>query len=173
MTEVPWFSSPPDAKLVWGNHLRPDLGYLHFIDPEGRRAVVWVSRETPIGGEAFAGANVWHIDIDGTVATVSPSIHFIGHFHSPRPVTFHLVDDLTTVPRADHDPEEAPMTPDDYRDPEPLSGIHEQAVGVECDPSVLAAPPPGAPAPVEVVEEPAPVEAEVGEGDAPEPAEDD
>lgn len=144
MAEVPWFTSPPDAKLVWGHHLRDDLGYLHFIDPEGHRAVVWVSKTNTVEGEQFAGQNVWHIDIPdetpGALVTVSPSIHFIGHFHSPRPVQFRLVDELTGTVNPMTPVDDTPTpTPASDQDPAPLSAPHEQAAGVETDASVLAA----------------------------------
>jgi hypothetical protein len=74
------------ADLYW-----PDdgyLGYLHFTDPCGDYAVVPVTHgptfESPERGP------VWHVDIDDNVATVSPSIHFVGLWHSPNPVVFEV-----------------------------------------------------------------------------------
>lgn len=93
MTEIPWFTEPPDAKLARGNHIDDDLAYLHFIGPDGERAVIWVTE-----GETTQrhGQNVWHIEVAGDVATVSPSVHFVGHWHSPNPVKFRLVEELST-----------------------------------------------------------------------------
>jgi hypothetical protein len=69
-----------------------DHGYLHFIDPDGNKQVVWVTEgettQTP------AGRNVWHIQVNGDLAIVSPSIHYVGVFHTPNPVHFQLVEDL-------------------------------------------------------------------------------
>jgi hypothetical protein len=87
-TEVPWFDSPPDAHLAWPE--RSSEGYLHFYGPDGERAVIPVtegpSREAPQRGP------VWHIEVADGVATVSPSVHFVGHWHSPNPVQFRLVE---------------------------------------------------------------------------------
>ncbi len=94
-TEVPWFSEPPEATIRWVQE--PTLGHLWFIDPKGRKATVPVTKgETyTIGGKV--GMHVWHIDIDGDTATVSPSIHYVGWWHSPNPVVLKLVDRLPEV----------------------------------------------------------------------------
>lgn len=150
MAETPWFTSPPDAALRWGHHVRDDLGYLHFIDPNGDRAVVWVSKTVPEGGDKIAGQNVWHIDVPdetpGTLVTVTPSIHFIDYFHSPRPVQFRLVDALPdTVAPMDADTptpaEEGTTTMDAENDveiPVPTRDDENSVAVVETDPSVLA-----------------------------------
>lgn len=146
MAETPWFTSPPDAMVRWDHHLRDDLGYLHFVDPNGRKAVVWVSKTVPDGGDNVGGQNVWRIDVDKPspgMATVSPSIHFIDHFHSPRPVVFRLVDalpdtvDLSTEPTA----VEGTTIMDAENDvdiPIPVRDTVNSAPVVETDPSVLA-----------------------------------
>lgn len=40
--------------------------------------------------------NVWKIVVseDGRLATTTPSIHYVDHFHSPFTTTFELVDEL-------------------------------------------------------------------------------
>lgn len=98
MAETPWPDGPVAAELHW---LADDPeGYLHFVDPNGDRAVVPVTRE--VHHADTARGPVWHIDTpDGTepgsVVTVSPSIHYRGHFHSPKPVQFRLVADVEVL----------------------------------------------------------------------------
>lgn len=96
MAEVPWFTSPPEAKLSWPED--QEFGYLHFIDPNGEHAGIPVTRG-PDGvrktTDGSMGSPYWHIEIEGNVATVSPSIHFIDRWHSPNPVQFKLVDEIT------------------------------------------------------------------------------
>lgn len=93
--EVPWFAEPPEAILRWAEPPL-DEGYLHFYEPTGGRAVVPVTRgetrESPERGP------VWHVDVDeaAKIAIVSPSIHWVGYWHSPNPCTFRLVDELAT-----------------------------------------------------------------------------
>jgi hypothetical protein len=94
MPEVPWYPQPPKAHLQW---LSNQTARLWFRSPEdGNKVQVAVT----IGDDnaatrdgLFPGENVWHLDLK---VTVSPSIHFIDHFHSPNPVEFKLVgkDDL-------------------------------------------------------------------------------
>lgn len=90
-TEVPWFSSPPTAMLIWDRE-EEDLGHLHFVDPEGKKAVVHVTHGAHTKHDL--GFHVWHIEVSTGVATVSPSTHFVGSWHSPNPVQFRLVDSL-------------------------------------------------------------------------------
>lgn len=98
MGETPWFTEPPAARLTWPESSAPD-GNLFFIDPNGERAVIAVTKGPTRSDRDEHGRtirHVWHVDEptpDGRVV-VSPSIHFVGHFHSPNPVTFRLVDDL-------------------------------------------------------------------------------
>ncbi len=93
MPETPWPNDKQfDAKIIWENHIDEDLGFLHFQAPDGSKAVIWVT-EGPTCQRH--GQNVWHVDVSGDQVTVSPSIHFIDHFHSPNPVTFRLVDELS------------------------------------------------------------------------------
>lgn len=72
----PWPATPPEAKR--------DTDWLHFYGPDGQRAAVPIT-----------GPKAWGItdNGDGTV-TVAPSIHLVGSWHSPNPVTFRLVADL-------------------------------------------------------------------------------
>lgn len=89
MAEVPWPKGLVEAKLEW-----PDgepTGYLHFFGPDGERAAVAVTRG-PDGNDG--SRNIWHVEDDGTIATVTPSIHYVGKWHSPKPVRFRLVDEL-------------------------------------------------------------------------------
>lgn len=93
MAEKPWPSGEVKAKLAWPKKSKE--GYLHFIDPGGNRAVIPVTK-----GETYETEErgpVWHIEVNGKQATVSPSIHFVGHFHSPNPVHFKLVRSLPRV----------------------------------------------------------------------------
>ena len=87
MTEVAWFDSPPDAWLKWEPDT--DMGYLHFVDPKGKNAVIHVTKG-PTRAEPHY--NVWHMGIDGDIVTVSPSVHYVGEWHTPNPVQFRLVD---------------------------------------------------------------------------------
>ena len=93
MAEVAWPSDEQVAVVhVDGQHA--DLMLLWFLSPEtGLRVAVPVAYGNAADKTAKYKTNVWDITIDGEVATVSPSIHFIGHFHSPNPVQFRLVDD--------------------------------------------------------------------------------
>lgn len=100
MSEVPWFSEPPEAKLARDGVQEGDViqGFLHFIDPQGKKAVVPVTfgPTTQLRtAENLPASNVWHIDINGDEATVSPSIHYVGFWHSPNPVRFRLVEELS------------------------------------------------------------------------------
>jgi hypothetical protein len=83
-SEVPWFTEPPLATLTWG---KDGLGHLRFVDPKGDKAVVLVTKDRPFSDE---NKHVWHIHIAGSRATVSPSIHFIGRWHTPNPAIFLL-----------------------------------------------------------------------------------
>ena len=107
MAEAPWPSGDVDAELDW----TPievlgfeGLGVLWFLSPEtdgwhaGHRYPIHVSKTCGDGGMSVGTpphTNVWRIveNGDGTV-TVSPSVHFVGHFHSPRPVRFRIVESL-------------------------------------------------------------------------------
>lgn len=107
MAEVPWWSSPPDAKLHW---VDDEIAILVFPSPEPgneecRIAVTLGSSDGPTrwikgheGSTAMKSMSyygwVWHIDryAPNNIATVSPSIHFHNHFHSPNPVQFRLVE---------------------------------------------------------------------------------
>jgi hypothetical protein len=81
-TEVPWFTSPPEATLNWTD--RPKLGHIKFRDPNGEIAVFHVTE-----GETYDlhtkppgkyRTPVWHIEVNGDIATVSPSVHFVGRW---------------------------------------------------------------------------------------------
>lgn len=107
MTEAPWPPGDREALIDWTPIDAPGfdgVGVLCFISPEtegwhaGGRCPIHVSRTCGTGGTQIGDpphTNVWHVteNGDGTV-TVSPSIHFIGHFHSPNPVRFRLVESL-------------------------------------------------------------------------------
>lgn len=96
MTEVAWFSEPPEAMVKWSKP--EELGHLHFIDPNGERAVVPVTTGPTRGPESGSEMIVWHVDMTGAIGdiiTVSPSIHFVGKWHSPNPVQFKLVEELS------------------------------------------------------------------------------
>lgn len=90
--EVPWFDRVPEATLAWEDD-DPTKGWLHFVDPKGNKHSIPVTTGPTIGtGTGFG--NVWHVDIGGEQATVSPSVHYVGEWHSPNPVVFSLVDKL-------------------------------------------------------------------------------
>jgi hypothetical protein len=105
MPEVPWPAGLVDATLTWEwDRPGPEwdgIGLLWFLSPEAEgwharsRCVIHVSRTIGDGGGKVGRQNVWQVaeNGDGTV-TVSPSVHFPDHFHSPRPVRFRLVDHL-------------------------------------------------------------------------------
>lgn len=90
MGEVTYPSEPLNATLYWDKE-RTSEGWLHFIDPEGKKAVIRVTKGSQ--GKDEHGQNVWHIEIAGDEAIVSPSIHFVGHWHSPNPVKFKLMSE--------------------------------------------------------------------------------
>jgi hypothetical protein len=90
---TPWPSQPTPAKLIMdGHHIRPDLGYFHFIDCEGHKQVIWVTKGDD--RQQVAEQNIWHVEETDTEYIISPSIHFVGHFHTGNPVRFKKVDDL-------------------------------------------------------------------------------
>lgn len=102
---TPWPPDPPDATLHWDAEWvappdgPPDLGHLHWIDPDGNHAVIQVTHgaDTVLRNtDGKAVTNVWNItEVDsGLFLRVTPSIHFIGYFHSPKPVTFRQVPEL-------------------------------------------------------------------------------
>lgn len=96
-----------DATLNW-TPIEADgfegIGTLWFLSPEtdgwhaGQRCPIHVSRTCGDGGTTVGRSNVWKISEngDGTV-TVRPSVHFVGHFHSPNPVVFRLVTQLADL----------------------------------------------------------------------------
>lgn len=94
MAEAPWFDRVTEAKLTVPGPDSNNLGHLRFYDPNGRNAVIPVSYGDTESETARCHTNVWHIEVTGDLITVSPSIHFIGHFHSPNPVQFRLVESL-------------------------------------------------------------------------------
>lgn len=99
MAEVPWFADPPPAKLARGGCKEGDVihGWLHFFDPNGNRAAVPVTLGPHTEykpADNLRGSPIWHVDIADDIATVSPSVHYVGFWHSPNPVQFRLVDDL-------------------------------------------------------------------------------
>jgi hypothetical protein len=95
-TETPWFTEPPRATLNWTD--RPKLGHIKFVDPNGDLAVFHVTENDtydlttePPGKHV---THVWHVEVNGDIATVSPSVHFVGRWHSPNPVQFKIVGEL-------------------------------------------------------------------------------
>lgn len=67
-------------------------GALAFVSPKtGGVEVVHVTTGPHHGPTPELYAHVWHIEIAGDVATVSPSVHFLGHFHSGNPAHFRLI----------------------------------------------------------------------------------
>lgn len=106
--EAPWPSEPPEATLMWLDAAPegvPDLGYVHWFDMNGDRAAIPVTtgEHTKLTTSDGGTMNVWHIELPTMAAddpnpvllTVSPSVHFIGYWHSPNPVTFRRVEQLT------------------------------------------------------------------------------
>jgi hypothetical protein len=93
---TPWPAEPLEAKAVWYD--RSNLpahgfeGHLHFYGPDGQRAAIPVTFDHV---EQVNGNPVWHIEILDSVATITPSIHALGLWHSPNPVQFRLVHELT------------------------------------------------------------------------------
>jgi hypothetical protein len=67
-----------------------DAHYLHFVGPDNKKAVIWITRGPTT---QYKGQNVWHFDgpKDGVI-TVSPSVHYIGSWHSPNPVKFRITN---------------------------------------------------------------------------------
>lgn len=92
--EVPWYSSPPDAKIHWvGSDGK--IGFLYFKSPkDGSNECIPITIGPSTGRSEGQPHPVWHIDrfMTKDIATVSPSIHGIGRFHSPNPVQFHITE---------------------------------------------------------------------------------
>lgn len=89
---TPWPAEPVAAWLDWPDDIAP-VGRLWYRDPDGGRAMTHVEHGISLEGRSDPKyGNVWSIveHDDGTV-TVSPSIHAIGYFHTPKPVRFRLV----------------------------------------------------------------------------------
>jgi hypothetical protein len=84
MSEISWPSEPLEARIKGG--------YLHFYAPDGERAVVKLDTVfVNLGND-----DVWHAEFteDKKFIKVTPSIHYVDHWHSPNPVVFKLVDEL-------------------------------------------------------------------------------
>jgi hypothetical protein len=103
-TEAPWPAGPRDAVIDW-SPINADgfdgIGTLWFVSPETegwhaeQRCAINVSRTCADGGTEIGRTNIWKFTDNGDgTATVRPSVHLIGHFHSPSPVIFRLVDAL-------------------------------------------------------------------------------
>lgn len=88
--EVAWPAGPVEARLEAGRRLgtgEPTLR-LHFTNPKtGRDVDIAISAL----GESTKYEHVWAYTIEGAEIVVTPSVHFIGHFHTPKPVRFRLV----------------------------------------------------------------------------------
>ncbi len=86
--ETPWPLGPYPAWLTMDNDGYE--GFLYFKDPgNGSNNCVRVTL-----GVSYSTTNwhVWHLEHrGGTEVIVSPSIHYIGYFHTPNPVTFKLI----------------------------------------------------------------------------------
>lgn len=98
-TEAPWFNKPPEAVIAREGFEEGDViyGFLHFIDPQDQKAAIPVTLgdHGELTSDSGPSSPIWHIDLptEGTdIATVSPSVHFIGHWHSPNPVQFKIID---------------------------------------------------------------------------------
>lgn len=97
---TPWPSEPLPAKVLWladlGVEADPNHaeGHLHFIDPDGRRASIPVTRGDHNAVTASSGGPVWGITVGDATAVTEPSVHFEGHWHSPYTTTWRLVDEL-------------------------------------------------------------------------------
>lgn len=95
-TEIAWPVDPPDAELQWYSPLGEGVGELWFREPgTGDQLMIYVTKGQSC---TINRSHVWHIDIFGSTvggtAKVSPSIHYPGHFHSPSPAKFVLVEEL-------------------------------------------------------------------------------
>lgn len=89
--EAPWYTSPPDAWIHWDEEAT--IGFLYFKSPkDGSNECVPVTTGDAQGRSEQRHSPVWHIEpmMYGGIATVSPSIHGIGRFHSPNPVQFRI-----------------------------------------------------------------------------------
>jgi hypothetical protein len=96
-TEMPW-PHANDGWLNWDGGAKPEDGSFWFRDPAGQLCRISVNpNETradmwEVAGEQRVKQHVWHAQVNGEWVTISPSIHFIGTFHTPNPVTFRLVE---------------------------------------------------------------------------------
>jgi hypothetical protein len=96
--EAPWGPEPRGARLGVGplhqtvaefarNGRRSTLR-LRFTNPKTLKLVdVAVTTGEAVSTEA---EHVWHLELQGDIATVSPSIHYVGQFHSGNPATFKI-----------------------------------------------------------------------------------
>lgn len=89
MAEVPWPDQPMPCVLLWPQDADGE-GYLHFVAPDGDYAVIPVTRG-PTRNTQVRGP-VWHVDDDGhEIATTSPSVHFVDHWHSPYTTRWRII----------------------------------------------------------------------------------
>lgn len=86
---TPW---PDQINAMIQSH-EADHDTLWFQDPEDMDRQVGIPATTGPHSD-IVGSPVWHYEIKGDYIIVSPSIHFIGYFHSPNPAIFNKVDSL-------------------------------------------------------------------------------
>jgi hypothetical protein len=76
-----------EAAISWAGG---ELADLAFVDPKTGHVVTIAV--TPGPTYSTEHEHVWHIErTSDHSATVSPSVHFLGHFHSGNPAHFRLV----------------------------------------------------------------------------------
>lgn len=98
MAEVPWYpgrTEPLPAALFW---LDDDpIGHLHFLGPQGDYATIPVRRSKDV---TLGKLPIWDIVENGDDVTITPSIWFKGHWHSPFTTRWRIVlrDNTVGIP---------------------------------------------------------------------------
>lgn len=92
MSEVPWNVEIGQLDKYGARVNGDELMRLWYREPDsGMLAFVHCS----LGPSRHDGRyKIWHIDVLGEIATLTPSIHRPDHYHSPNPVKFKLVEGL-------------------------------------------------------------------------------
>lgn len=89
--EVPWGPEPVPARLEAStlHGLGTPCLRLHFTNPKTGDLVniAIAPRETP----STPFEHIWRYALEGSDLVVSPSVHFVGQFHSGNPARFRLV----------------------------------------------------------------------------------
>lgn len=89
-----WYDAIPDARIRNRINGPRDSALLEFKTPTGENHVIPVTTG-PGTNRTETHGPTWTITGNlkvGDIATVSPSIHYVGHFHTDNPVQFRITE---------------------------------------------------------------------------------